>query len=240
MKRLAIVILSGLAIGIGCAGLISGSAEHRYRAAFTWPSLIHDYVAGHAVRKLQIGAGANNLQGWLNTDIEPGPGQAYLDATKTFPLASQSFRYVFSEHVIEHLNYDEGLRMLRECHRILSPGGKIRIATPDLLKFIGLFQSERTDAMRAYMEGKAAWHGWAKGPSPSFILNAEMRGAGHQFLYDPATLTSRLSEAGFRDIRQCAPGSSDDAELLGIELRHNIALHPISDYETMVFEASRP
>ena len=75
---------------------------------------INHYLASHDVRKLQIGSGKNFLDGWLNSDINPGRESVFLDATKRFPLPDSSFDYVFCEHLIEHLEYREGVRMLRE------------------------------------------------------------------------------------------------------------------------------
>ena len=91
----------------------------------------------NTVRKVQLGAGGSRLKGWLNTDIEPGAdGLAYLDATKRFPLDDGSVHYIFSEHVIEHLTYDEGKSMLAEAYRVLAAGGRMRVSTPDLMQFI--------------------------------------------------------------------------------------------------------
>src|SRR5947208_2774263 len=63
-------------------------------------SIIEDYFRRASVHKLNIGAGDNDLPGWLNTDIEPHQGQAYLDASKRFPLGDASMQYIFSEHMI--------------------------------------------------------------------------------------------------------------------------------------------
>ena len=52
----------------------------------------------------------------------------YMDATEPFPLPSQSFDAVHCEHVIEHVAYEAGMTMLRECRRVLRPGGVLRIA----------------------------------------------------------------------------------------------------------------
>jgi predicted SAM-dependent methyltransferase len=46
-----------------------------------------------------------------------------------FPDAS--FDYIFSEHFLHHLFFDEGLALLRECHRILRPRGVVRTVVPD-------------------------------------------------------------------------------------------------------------
>ena len=207
----------------------------------TSPHIISTYMRTHSVRALQIGAGTNNLPGWLNTDIEPVSGQAYLDATKPFPLPDQSFKYIFSEQVIEHLTYEDGLFMLKECYRVLTPGGKIRLATPNLLKFVELFQGAKTEAMQQYMQRKLHWHGWPTNASPEcYILNLQLRSWGHEFVYDPRTLTDSLERAGFRMVTQFPHGASDDPQLR-IEFRHeDPGISAVSDYEAMVFQAVRP
>jgi len=179
--------------------------------------------------------------GWLNTDIEPRPGEVYLDATKNFPVADGSFHYIFGEHVIEHLTYDDALSLLRECYRTLAPGGKIRLATPNLMKYIQLFQEPNTDEAQSYIPKKLAIHGWPPSSRPeTMILNMEMRSFGHQFLYDPRTLSNRLAQAGFRMITEFPPGESDDPQLRGIESRHTNLWRPVNDYESMVLQAVRP
>jgi 2-polyprenyl-3-methyl-5-hydroxy-6-metoxy-1,4-benzoquinol methylase len=45
--------------------------------------------------------------------------------------ANNSFKVIIMNHVIEHI-YDP-LQLLRECHRILQPGGKLVIITPNSL-----------------------------------------------------------------------------------------------------------
>ena len=96
---------------------------------------IHAYLRTHRVRKLQLGAGGNVHPGWLNTDIADYKREheiVYLDARKPFPFPDASFDLVSSEHMIEHLSYPEGLHCLRECLRVLRPGGVVRLATPSL------------------------------------------------------------------------------------------------------------
>lgn len=213
----------------------------KYRALVTSPLVINHYVRDHSLRKLQIGAGDNNLPGWLNTDYDPRRGQAYVDATKPFPFPDRFFNYVFSEHVIEHLTYEQGLAMLKECYRVLAPGGKVRIATPNLLKFVELFQDTKTDEMWRFMQRKIEYCDWPRtAPPECLMLNLELRSWGHQFVYDPRTLRDSLPRAGFRMIAEFLPGESDDPELRGVEIRHNLGEREMNDYETMVFQAVRP
>jgi predicted SAM-dependent methyltransferase len=201
---------------------------------------VREYLSSHPVHKLQIGAGGYDPTGWLNTDIDPASGETFLDASKPFPIPDQSLSYVFSEHLFENLSYDQGSLMLRECYRTLRPKGKLRLATPNLLKLIKMFQEPKSEAVRNYIAAKIKVQGWPRDPTPEcFILNLELRTWGHQFVYDPATLVASLKRAGFQSIAEFAPGESDDPQLAGIDLRHK-NFRPVNDYETMVFQAVRP
>jgi predicted SAM-dependent methyltransferase len=241
----SILITSGvIAAGLFLAVLLVRIAPtlQAHVAALRAPGIAREYLRTHSVRKLQIGAGRIDYPGWLNTDIDPGPDEAYLDLTKRFPLPDESVQYIFGEHVIEHLNYDDGMAMLRECYRVLAPGGKIRFATPNLLKYLQLFRDPKTPEIDSYLNAKLRWHGWPQtSDRENMILNMEMRSFGHEFLYDPRSLSDRLTQAGFRMIAEFPPGESDDPQVRGVESRHNNAkLRPMNDYETMVIQGVRP
>jgi predicted SAM-dependent methyltransferase len=228
-------VLLGKALALGLPVLRTWIAAERT------PGLVREYMDAHPIRKLQIGAGGVDYPGWLNTDFEPGPDEVYLDLTKPFPIPDGSIQYVFGEHVIEHLGYDKGLTMLRECYRVLSPGGKIRFATPNLLKYFALFQEPQSPEVQNYLRDKIAAHRWPPSARPeSMILNMEMRSFGHEYLYDPRTLSDSLAQAGFRAILQFPPGESDDPQLRGVESRHNNGWRPVNDYESMVIQAVHP
>ncbi len=212
-------------------------AEFKQRSRAT----IDAYLRDQPVRKLQIGAGAARHAGWLNTDIEAGEGLAYLDASKPFPLPDSAFHYVASEHVVEHLSYEEGKVMLAESFRVLAPGGKVRIATPNLLRFIELFQKDRTEAATTFMAGKLQWHEWPKEPSsPAIVLNLQLSSWGHKFTYDPETLMGALTRAGFTSVAQFEMSESDDPVLDGFEARTTGVNAAYVRHETMVIQAVKP
>jgi predicted SAM-dependent methyltransferase len=48
-----------------------------------------------------------------------------------FKFPDGSFDFIYSEHFFEHLFADEAVALLRECHRLLKPGGVIRTVVPD-------------------------------------------------------------------------------------------------------------
>jgi predicted SAM-dependent methyltransferase len=193
------------------------------------------------IKRLQIGAGSSRRQGWLNTDIEPGDGLAYLDATKRFPFEDGSLHYIFSEHVIEHLTYDEGKFMMAEAYRVLAPGGKMRISTPDLMQFIRLFDKNPSEDAKAYLVGKMKWHEWPDEPNQAaIILNLQMSSWGHKFMYDLATLSAALNRAGFRNVSEFEENVSNDEYLRDLEERDGGVNQRWSNYETMSIEVEKP
>jgi predicted SAM-dependent methyltransferase len=222
--------------GVGVLGIV----VREYRAFFT-RTTIERYLASTGVRKLQIGAGPNNLPGWLNTDIEPREGQAFLDATKPFPIPDNSLNYVYAEQVIEHLPFESGMVMLRESYRTLAPGGKLRIATPDLRQLVALFDQDDTEAERRFMTALLKMERLSvKEPErPLFVMNTYFHAWGHQFLYDNQSLQSALESVGFRNVRFLRHNESDDPELRNVE-RHIYSIgSDIDEYATMIVQASK-
>ena len=206
------------------------------------PRRFRAYLAGHSASKLQIGAGPNLLDGWLNTTLYPfTPGAVYLDASLPFPLPGAAFDVVFSEHVIEHLEYAEAALMLRECQRILRPGGRIRIATPDLAQIIALYTQPAAPAQASYIRWiMETFLPQVRDSHPAHVINQSFHGWRHKFIYDEAALTIALAAAGFADVKRCSPGQSDHEALRGIE-QHGavVGSDAAMRYETMVLEAAK-
>lgn len=201
--------------------------------------IVDQYMATHVVRKLQVGAGPNNLPDWLNTDIEPRAGQVYLDATQPLPFPDGSFRYVYAEQLIEHLTFPQGLGFMKECHRILAPGGRIRLATPNLLSIVHLFDAEKAPIQRQFMDYEINYYGLSRIPTPeATTLNLMVRTWGHQFLYDPKTLRAGLEAAGFA-VTEYTEEKSDDPALQNIEMHWKLGGHEIDQYTSQYVEGLR-
>jgi predicted SAM-dependent methyltransferase len=170
---------------------------------------------------LQIGGGDNILEGWLNTDFMPRNNETViLDVTKPLFFKSNTFDYIFCEHMIEHITYNEAIKMLRECLRILRSGGKLRISTPDLEVYIALFSQQKSEMQERHIEWIS--NNWLKrqgvnSRNEAFVLNLMMRGWGHKFLYDFTTLKLVLSDSGFSEIKSVQVKISEDENLNGIE-----------------------
>lgn len=135
-----------------------------------------------------------------------------MDIRSPLPFEDGSVSHVFSEHVIEHIERDEALRLLIECRRVLRPGGVVRITTPDLVWLVDSYMAAVTDG----------WGDLWQPQTPARMINEGMRYWGHCFIYDRPELARIFREAGFNDIRFVDWRMSDDPILKGIESRpHN-------------------
>jgi predicted SAM-dependent methyltransferase len=159
------------------------------------------------------------LIGWLNTDYFPASRDImFLDATRPFPFKDETFAYVFSEHMIEHIPYGDGLSLLAECYRILIPGGKIRISTPNLAFVIDLARTEKSELQRAYIEWTSQQYvGNVQGDKTAFVINYFVRGWGHTFIYDESTLRGAMTITGFTEIVKCDLQESEYPALRNLE-----------------------
>jgi hypothetical protein len=109
-----------------------------------------------------------------------------------------------------------------------------------LTKFIELFDPAAPQAVKDYIAGKLRWHKFPTTPDAStYILNAEMRAWGHQFVYSPAMLRGSMEKVGFRDVKEFQSGESDDAALSGMEARERWDIRELNRFETMVLQGTR-
>jgi predicted SAM-dependent methyltransferase len=227
---------------------VAGRRVRTIRRKVLDPRRIRRYVAAHPVRKLQIGTGPNPLPGWLNTDLLPDfypehRGKiVFLDAARPFPFDDRTFDYVFSEHQIEHIPEAAARAMVRECFRVLRPGGRVRVATPDLAAILGLYDHPLDETERHYVEWVMARFrpGIQSGNRRCYVINHMFKGHKHQFIYDYETLAALLTDAGFAEVVQWNAGQSGDPVLRGIE-SHGQAIgdERVNSFETLVVEAIR-
>lgn len=129
------------------------------------------------------------------------------DITAKFPEhEDNSVDLIYLGQMIEHLNpVYQTLDFLKECNRIMKPGGVIRITTPDLDLLIkaylngemSKFENEQPDFYR-YADPASQlcllMYG-ASGPNCTWT-NYE----GHMFLFTKRSMIDMLEKAGFKDI----------------------------------------
>ena len=185
------------------------------------------YFASSTMPKLHVGCGGHVLTGWLNTDYDSEiPTVMHLDTTQRFPFKEETFDYIFSEHVIEHMSYGHGVKMLAECYRVLKRSGTIRISTPDLAFLVDLTRQNKTDLQRAYIEWAAkAFIPGAPDDNEVFVINNFVRNWGHTFIYDENTLRGAMMSAGFNKMTKFDQHESADDALRNLENDDHVPPH---------------
>lgn len=114
-------------------------------------------------RYLNIGCGNRFHPEWINIDIVSHSKHVMeYDVTKGLPFSSATFDAVYHSHVIEHIPLDKVQSFINDCHRVLKPGGTLRIAFPDLESIAILYiQSLNKVAEHPTAENDSRYH-WIK------------------------------------------------------------------------------
>jgi len=98
---------------------------------------------------VNLGCGTRYDPNWINFDIVPaGPQVRPHDLTRGIPLPSGSCQVVYHSHVLEHIRRAEVKSFLRECLRVLKPGGILRVAVPDLERICRLYLEKLEGALK--------------------------------------------------------------------------------------------
>src|SRR5215831_11977164 len=88
-------------------------------------------LLGQQHLRLNIGCGRKVKREWINIDLSPH-ADITLDLREPLPLPENSCSFIYSEHFLEHLDYPLHAEIfLKECYRVLEPGGVISIGVPD-------------------------------------------------------------------------------------------------------------
>ena len=184
--------------------------------------------------KVNFGSAGEAIPGWINVDKSPGvllarrpavraalgrlgllseeqrrgfsPEVVYGDATRRLRFPDRSVEVIYSSHMIEHLSRASGRHFLAEARRVLRPGGRIRLATPDLGALVGEYCRARAAGREppAADEFMAALHLLHDGQEGLLgrLISRNLSGHWHQWLYDADSLSALLAEVGFTEIRR--------------------------------------
>jgi predicted SAM-dependent methyltransferase len=154
--------------------------------------------ASGAPIKLDIGGGGRpGTNGWITVDTAEGC-DLYWDLREGIPFANGTVEAIYSSHMLEHLTFDDGQALLRECYRALKPGGSISVVVPNARLYIEGYLGAR--------EIPQEFFGWAPAYNGTTGIDAvnyvAYMGGEHKYMFDEENLIHRLRAAGFADARR--------------------------------------
>ena len=163
--------------------------------------------------KLHLGCGWRNFgPDWVHID---GGDYAHLqhnDITN-LPYDDNLVDVIYASHVIEYFDRNEIKSVLREWHRVLRPGGVLRLAVPDFLKLSWVYQDTKNlDNILGPLFGKM--------PMGDQTIY-------HKTVYDFKSLKDLLQSLGFNDIISYNCKEMDHAQFDD----HSQAYYPHMDKE---------
>lgn len=161
---------------------------------------------------VNLGSGGKGLSGWINTELRRHPDTSIcIDMRRPLPFADGSVARIMAEHVVEHVDFKhDAPAILREIHRILEPGGIVRIVVPDAERYIRAYATKDANEWKAL--------GFERLPddlrTPMHAINHVFSQDGeHLFGYDFETLAWALRDAGFSNVERTEFGKSADPAL---------------------------
>lgn len=162
---------------------------------------------------LNLGCGSITPESWTNVDYALGawlfkiPGFRTInkhfnlfnlnwndrivlqDLRKTFPWKSNSVDVIYCSHMLEHMTKVEGQRFLKECYRVLMPGGIVRILVPDLSLLVNDYVNKKIPA-EDFVQELGCWNSTSR---ISMLISYP-----HKCMYDAPALIRTMSNVGFR------------------------------------------
>jgi predicted SAM-dependent methyltransferase len=199
---------------VACAAWRGGLLHQRYKDVVFW-SIGKATLPNHWARRylngvrplsgplhLHLGCGPRYLKGFVNVDANPfNKIDLWLDVRNGLPFPADYADSIYSTHMFEHFYPDELQQLLKECFRVLKPGGGIRLIVPSL-----------TNAIVAYAQKR---HEWFYDDYPRHFDSLGGRFSNfvfcdgqHRTAFDLSYLEEVLCAAGFREVEESAEGRS--------------------------------
>lgn len=153
------------------------------------------------MKLLNLGCGSVRPlnQEWTNVDSWEGGGHEINepnfvrhDLRNPLPFEDSSYDGILASHLIEHLDCQEALKLLREARRVLKPGGILMVSVPDASYFRQVHHEDRNENWPRLFDVSDP-----RNPIPTW-RSAALFFDQHKQVFTEDSMWCTLVEAGFR------------------------------------------
>lgn len=146
--------------------------------------------------RIALGSGGVRFPGWTHVDFDPAwEPEVVADLRQPLPFPDGHAQFLQSEDFIGQLTLEEADAFFHECHRVLRPGGVLRLLTPDLHRLLSMY-------LAGDLRLRELWETEVGIPlrtrTLGEVVNQAMTFANHRFFYDEETLRASMEPIGFR------------------------------------------
>jgi SAM-dependent methyltransferase len=150
------------------------------------------------IRRVEIGSGFRPQPGYFHIDTDSlAPHVEAFAPAWNLPLPNDWADEILAIHVLEHVHPRRLQQTLSEWHRVLRPGGCVRIHVPDSRALMEAFLQAGDSAQKWPLIG--AILGMYASPAVSAPEQLEAN-ADHQVLFDAPLLIDLLRASGFSEV----------------------------------------
>ncbi|HXG09553.1 MAG TPA: methyltransferase domain-containing protein [Gemmataceae bacterium] len=207
--------------------------------------------------KLNLGCGPVQPAGWINVDdsnrawlashlplldrllvalrllppTEFNRQTYYFNLKQRFPWRTGSVHAIYLGEVLEHFTREGGEYVVRECYRVLEPGGILRVRVPDMARFWSRYLEEYQRTRRLPRSEWTLEHTrWiALFFRDICVRRRPFRSMGHyhKWMYDEISLIKLLEQVGFRDVERMPYHQSRIADVAAVEAANDLIVEAV-------------
>ena len=145
--------------------------------------------------RLNLGSGSFRLAGFENWDEDPETPADRHFHVPPIPLEDGTVEEIYAGHLLEHFEPDEADALLKECRRVLVPGGRLGVVVPDTRAVLARYLEQRHELVEV-PQGQF-WNLDDLDAVCAVFLYSTVQRSRHKWAYDGATLRRALVRNGF-------------------------------------------
>jgi predicted SAM-dependent methyltransferase len=196
------------------------------------PANTAQFIRTNKIRGFHLGCNTLLPNNWINIDFLHYQPQGIFyraptasdktrvllnwDLTKGLPADPNTLDYVYHSHLLEHLNYRDGLKLLSEIYSALKVGGRQRIVVPDLERYCKGYLNYHDKFLDQFRESESGIQSDIFETRGSIFMS-QFYEQDHKMGWDFETLFIALKKLGFRNIKRTRWRESDFPDLNKLE-----------------------